>query len=120
MNKSYDLEGAECLIPLLRVIQAEIGERHFAVRSLNRRIREVSNDKHLPQLTRQAIIAPLTAASSTHRLELRRAKKELEKLGCECNAIDPRTVHIPGLNGTHESGFTWRVGQADIHTLQTE
>lgn len=120
MNKSYDLHGAESLIPLLRVIQNEIGERQYAIRSLARRVQETSETKGPSQQAARTKKASLNAEISAHRLEIRLAQKELKTLGCECDSIDPRTVHIPGENGTHESGFTWRVGQADIHTLQTE
>ncbi len=120
MNKTYDLHGAESLIPLLRVIQREIGERKSAIRNLSKRIQGIDFDFARPESLRRAEVTNLQAEAATHRKEIRLAAAELERLGCAFDTSDPRTVHIPGANGTHEHGYTWRVGQAQISELATE
>lgn len=120
MNKSYDLHGAESLIPLLRVIQREIGERKRAIRRLSLESQAVNRDITRPEAERKAEIGRLQATAATHRKEIRLAAAELEDLGCAFDTLDPQTVHIPGANGTHEAGYTWRVGQAQISELAAD
>lgn len=115
MTKSYDYDGAERLIPLLRVMNREISERRDAIRSASIRIKQLRSDTSLSVRERRTQEGFLHAEIANHKRELRLANKELSRLGCLVDELDPSTVHIPGQDGAIDSGYIWRVGEAQVH-----
>ena len=89
------------LVPLLRSIGQEILERVDALARLEARVRELSPDAHADEIARHA------ADSAEHKRELRHAERELERLGCSIDGIDPLTFRI-AVN--EDVGFLWSMG----------
>lgn len=117
MTKSYDYDGAERLIPLLRVMNREISERSAAIRDASIRIKQLRNDTALSVRERRTQEGFLHAEVSNHKREMRLINKELSKLGCLVDELDPTTVHIPGRDGALDNGYIWRVGEAQVHEI---
>ena len=117
MTKSYDNHGAERLIPLLRVMNREISERSDAIRSAYRRINQVRRNRELPARERRIQEGFLQAEIATHKREVRLANKELARLGCLVDELDPSTVLIPGRDGDLGRGFIWRAGEARVEEV---
>ena len=101
-NIGYDRQHALRLVPLLRSIMREICERSSAIAQL---------ETHLEKLSRPGKKSPgfydLQARLSTHRRELRLARKELSHLGCVLDGSHPMRVRIPGNSGELSHGYTW-------------
>ncbi len=101
-NIGYDRQHALRLVPLLRSIMREVCERSTAIAQL---------ETHLEKLSRPGKKSPdfydLQARLSTHRRELRLARKELSRLGCVLDGSNLMRVHIPGNNGEFDHGYTW-------------
>ncbi len=89
MDKTYEREDAERMMPLLRSIGREIKERSRAIRELEAR-RAAAGD---------AFAGSLDAQLSSHRLALRRVNKELERLGLSVDESNPPRILIPGTEG---------------------
>ncbi|TDJ69318.1 MAG: DUF2203 family protein [Planctomycetota bacterium] len=115
MKKSYDLENAKKLVPLLESIAAEIRERLASVRELDAKATALFEDKL--ETTRYL---NLLAELATHRRELRLAKKECEGLGCVLEQGQPTRIYIPGSNGRIDSGFRWEAGDSTIRHATPE
>jgi len=115
-HRSYDHDGAERLIPLLRALGREIRERSDAINEAERAIRALRRSD-LATRERRIREGFLLAEISTHKRELRQVNRELTRLGCLVDESDPSTVHIPGEDGGHEQGFVWRSGEAEIHEV---
>jgi len=92
MNKRYDLNHAERLVPLLEVIVSEVLERTRLVRALKRESEPVEEGvaPSPEELERRAQIA-------THRREIRLSIKELERLGCVGDDMQPLHAYIARL-----------------------
>jgi hypothetical protein len=105
VKRAYDPDNAERLRPLLEGIAREIEERNQAIRRLNRGSRSGAG-RHLDAAERTALLA-------THKLQRRLAVEELEALGCSVDPDDPRTVLVPGPDGTLESGYELCFGEPE-------
>jgi hypothetical protein len=116
-HRSYDHDGAERLIPLLRVLDREIRERGEAVAAAERALRALRRNAELSPRERRIREGYLHAEISNHKRELRQVNRELARLGCLVDDGDPSTVHIPGEDGDHGRGFVWRAGEAEIHEV---
>lgn len=112
MKKAYDYARADRLVPLLRSVNGEIRDRKHAVRRLERQLAQLSSDEDEYFLVQ--------AELANHRLEIRRAREELEQLGCVVDEANPLRVLIPGENGALEQGFAWEVGDAQVRALLSE
>jgi hypothetical protein len=111
MNRRYTPQHAEELIPFLRSIADEIGERSRAIEHLERVLASKA-EKRAP-LTRESRDAG--AALAHQRRELRLAKQELERLGCIQDEEDPLRIRIPGEDGTLETGYAWIPSDDRLH-----
>jgi Uncharacterized conserved protein (DUF2203) len=97
----YTPQRAEQLLPILRSIAREIGERTRAIEGLEESLE--------PSAHARSARAPrdLGAELAHHRRELRFAKQELARFGCTLIENCPLRILIPGEDGELESGFTW-------------
>jgi|GEM_PF-808722 len=118
MKKSYDYDGAESLVPLLRVLNREIQERSEAIRGASRQIRKLrASRRRLSGRELRHQVDCLRAEIANQKREVRLAERELSQLGCSVDATDPTTVLIPGRDGNLEGGYSWRPGDSHVHTL---
>ena len=115
MNRAYDRDKATQLVPLLEAIFEEVAERRREVRLLEKQMVRAKREASHPEE-----IARLQARLSTHRRELRLARREFERLGCVVDENDPNRVIIPGSNGALERGFHWAAGESDVTRLVTD
>lgn len=102
-HKNYDREQAASLLPLLRSIAAEIDERSQDVQrlealesALRPSARAHSND-----------LAELGAELALNRMEIERARRELERLGCAIDTLAPLALRIPARATGRPSSFVW-------------
>ncbi|MBL8863890.1 MAG: DUF2203 family protein [Planctomycetes bacterium] len=103
MNRhSYDPERASALLPLLRSITGEIRERMEAVDLLERELQGLGRARHERERRGE-----IEAELAVQRRELRVARRELERLGCQLDEDHPLRVLIPGVGGTLDRGFAW-------------
>ena len=105
MKRTYDRTEAENLRPLLESIATELDERSVAIASIERRQRRlkiegVSDD----------VYGNLTADLANHKREIRLATEELERLGASVDVGSRSVVHLPGPDGSLESGFRVSAG----------
>ena len=112
MKRTYDLDQAQKLIPLLDSITVEVVERAQAIRDLSRELRRLRREDGPTEE-----ILNLQADLSIQRRSLRHCTEELEALGCYVDEGHPLAVIIPGPDGTHESGYRWEVGSVEIAQL---
>ena len=112
MKKAYDTDGARRLVPYLRATHREIRERMDTVRRLENRLRL------LPEEERKT--SPVNATLSTHRREIREAKRDLLRLGCELDELGPFQVRIPGEDGRLEHGFAWAPGDPTVREVEAD
>jgi len=115
MRKAYDNRSADRLVPLLRNIHKELRERSDAVRRLENRVRNLSE-----QELDSTVFYNLQAELATHHRETRLAKKELARLGCALDESHPYRVLIPGVNGELEPGFAWALGDTRVQATPGE
>jgi len=111
MNRRYTSQRAAELVPFLRSISNEIGERSRAIEQLE--VVLASNAEKRAPLTRASRDAGATLAHQ--RRELRIAKQELERLGCVQDEDDPARIRIPGEDGSLETGYTWIPSDDRLH-----
>jgi hypothetical protein len=100
----YDRRRANELLPLLGAIGREIQERTNELERLENRIELFSS---LPSSDAEEI-RRLVAEAATHRRELRRARLELERLGCSVVGTAPLTFRIPVREGRERTSFVWQ------------
>ncbi len=112
MKKAYDVESAGRLVPFLQATHREIRERADRVRRLENKLRLVGADD--PEST------PIQADLSTQRREIRQAKRDLSRLGCEIDELGTFQVLIPGVDGRLESGYLWAPGDTQVRTAETD
>jgi hypothetical protein len=95
-------QRALALAPLLASIGREIQERSTALgRLLVQR-----------EIGRGSPYGPLAGACATHRCELRRAHKELERLGCQLVSLNPRVFRVEGTERNADSALFWCTDEA--------
>lgn len=109
MNRSYDSRNADRLIPLLRSVQRELRERADHIRGL--RVRMANLPRTAAGLDEQRTIQ---AELAHHKLEVRLARKEIERLGCAIDEQRPERVLIPGVDGDLAKGFAWSFGEGHV------
>lgn len=109
MTRTYDSQGADQLIPLLRSVQREMRERADLIRGLRLRIDKLAQDPDS-----QAALRALQAELANHKREIRLARKELERLGCAIDEERPERVLIPGDDGDLARGFAWSFGEGHV------
>ena len=112
MKKAYDREKAVQLVPLLRSIVHELVERTQAIETLEASLAETSppNAKRR-QAARE--VFHVQADLAHQRRDLRLAKQELARLGCEIDPDHPLRVLIPGEHGEVEDGYIWALDDAE-------
>jgi hypothetical protein len=91
----YAEPQAEKLLPLLVSIGREVKNRIRAIDELEQKLAKYGPSNP----ARDMAATELVAQVSLHKRELRRALKELERLGCDLDADHPLRILIPGLNG---------------------
>ena len=112
MKKAYDAQTASRLVPFLQVTHSEIRERLDQVRRLENRLRL------LP--ARERASSHTSASLSVHRREIRQAKRDLQRLGCEFDELGPFQVLIPGEDGRLEHGFAWTAGEDMVKPVEAD
>src|SRR5947208_2348457 len=111
----YTREGAERLVPMLRSIGGEIGERTRSVERLERSLGSRSSTR--PGMPVSMAVKGLEASLAQQRRELRLAKQELARFGC---ALEGTRITIPGEDGTLEHGYTWSMDDDRLHATPAE
>lgn len=112
MKKAYDVQSADRLVPFLAATHREIRERADQVRRLENRLRLLSDEERTT--------SPAHAALAIHRREIRQAKRELRRLGCEVEEFGPFQVLIPGADGRLEHGYAWTAGDSGVRSVETD
>lgn len=110
---SYDPERASSLLPLLRSITAEIRERSDAIDAFERELQDLGAPRR-----GQERRGDIEAGLSVQRRELRVARRELERLGCELDQDHPLRVLIPGADGELDHGFAWSPIDEKLESLE--
>jgi hypothetical protein len=105
MNRRFSPEHAERLVPILRSIACEIGERTRAIEQLESTLESAAT------LPRGTDIRGIQAALAHQRRELRFAKRELARLGCAVDDDHPLRILVPGADGTFAGGYSWNPGE---------
>jgi len=98
MNLIHQPAWARNVLPLVRSIVGEIRERRVAVRQLE-------SAATVEGLEQQRL---LCGECAIHRAELRRAKRELERLGCVLLSLDPPAVAISSLDHALQGCVIWQ------------
>ena len=105
-HKLYDRRSARELLPLLGAIGRELQERREALERLEARLERLKQEPHSdPDEVRE-----LVAETASHRLGLRLARNELDRLGCSVVGTEPLTIRIPGRVGEARRSFVWQTG----------
>ena len=108
-RKVYDAHKAEHLIPLLRSITNEIQEREEAIDRATAHLMAT-------EATHDAVLRTnLEAERAVHKRELRFARRELERLGCELDADYPLRVLIPSSGSDVKRNFAWSPSDEKLH-----
>ena len=103
MNNRFTPERAERLLPILRSIAREIGERSRAIERLESALASATTRPRGADVRARAVSAEL----AHQRRELRFAQRELARLGCALDEDHPLRIRIPGEDGTLAGGYTW-------------
>ena len=103
-DSTYDIHGANRLLPLLRSIGKEIEER---TESLERLEASIALQPAGSQTTEARA---LVAEAASQRRELRHAREELQRFGCSVLGTAPLTIRIPGRVGEAKKSFVWQTG----------
>lgn len=112
MKKAYDAQSAVRLVPFLEATHREIRERADQVRRLENRLRLLSDEERA--------LSPSLAVLAIHLREIRQAKRELARLGCEVEELGPFQVLIPGADGRIEHGFAWTAGESSVRPVEAD
>ncbi len=104
-DSTYDIRGANRLLPLLRSIGKEIEERTEALARLEGRIERLHPENRVTPEARAII-----AEAASQRRELRYAREELQRFGCSVLGTAPLTIRIPGRVGEAKKSFVWQTG----------
>ena len=100
MKRRYEIEDAIRLQPLLESIQREIEERSVAIQGWTRRLQRLQEEGADERTVTNAV-----AELANHKRELRHALEELEPFGCVAEPGVHTEIHIPGPDGSLESGY---------------
>lgn len=113
-KKSFARRDAEQLLPLVRSIGREIGERSRATTALEARLTELSEERD----AHRDEIAHIESELSTQRRELRRIERELAELGCNLDEDHPLRILFPGRGET----FAWEgpLGRTNFYRRPSE
>ena len=111
-NKQYTRRQALSMIPLLEGITVEIADRQTRVLGIESMIQALRPTAHVHKEDIQSHQAEL----ASQRMELRRAGKELDRLGCSLALTDPLEVFIPG----EDENFGWRPGETFLRQAAIE
>ncbi|MFT4710689.1 MAG: hypothetical protein ACJAZ8_000018 [Planctomycetota bacterium] len=111
-NNKYTRTQALSLIPLLKGITVEIADRQTKVLTIESMIQALRPTARVHKDDIQSHQAEL----ASQRMELRRAGKELDRLGCSLALTDPLEVFIPGM----DENFGWRPGEAFLREAAIE
>ena len=103
MNHRFTPERAERLVPILRSIASEIGERTRAIERLESALDSTTTPQRETEMRTRALGAEL----AHQRRELRFAQRELARLGCTLDGDHPLRILIPGADGTFAGGYSW-------------
>ena len=116
MNRAYERNDAQRLIPLLDAIFREVAERRHEVRLLEKQLVRCKRD---PSSTSEDELTRLRARLALHRRELRMARKEFKRLGCVVDEHNPNRVLIAGKTGkgTTSWAFAWDAGNENVSRL---
>ncbi|MAB79572.1 MAG: hypothetical protein CMJ89_09500 [Planctomycetes bacterium] len=108
-NSTYDVRGANRLLPLLNSIGREIQERTEALDQLEDQIGCLSSSNRTTERT-GALLAQASAEAATQRRAIRQVREELQRFGCSVLGTDPLTIRIPGRVGEAKKSFVWQTG----------
>lgn len=119
-NVTYDREQTRQLQPLLLSIGREIRERSAVLSFLVSALDEL-DDREAESSARE-VRQMLASEASTQRRELKRAKGELEELGCSLLRRSPVTIHIPGTEDGEDRTVIWRLretkkGESEVEQI---
>lgn len=93
--RTYAIQEAERLLPLLRAIRRELRERTHETARL-----ETLREALAPSPRAHAgDLALVESELSNHRRELRRAEQEVERLGCRIDLDRPLRIVVPSDQG---------------------
>ena len=104
-NSTYDILGANRLLPLLQSIGKELEERTEVLEDLERQLEDLEHTER-PASEVRALIAE----AAMQRRELRLAREELQRFGCTVLGTTPLTIRIPGRVGEAKKSFVWQTG----------
>lgn len=116
MNKAYDTQHAQQLVPLLESIVREVADRLHEIRILESRIGRIEAEAG-EQASSEFF--DLKASLATHRREIRLATRELERLGCVVDGRHPLRIIIPGSDGNLDHGFQWDPSDPMLRRVST-
>jgi hypothetical protein len=105
VKRTYDRTEAENLRPLLESIAKELDERSIAIANLERRQRRLKLEGVSGE-----VMGNLVAELATHKREIRLATEELDRLGASADVGSKTVVHLPGPDGSLETGFRVSAG----------
>lgn len=114
MKQEYDREKAARLVPLLRSITRELSERTEAIELLEARLDTRGGVGKREPSAESAITRSELAQQ---RRDLRLARQELARLGCELDEDHPLRVLIPGKRGDLQTGFAWSLADEEPQPL---
>ena len=118
MKQAYDRNDAQKLVPLLDSIFREVAERRREVRLLEKQLSAMKREGAEPETAEQDRMVQLRAQLALHRRELRLARKEFERLGCEVDEHNPNRVLILGANG--RQAFRWDAGDTAVQRILSD
>ena len=104
-DSTYDIRGANRLLPLLSSIAQEIEERTEALERLEQELENLERQNRRSHEERVLI-----AEAASQRRELRHAREELQRFGCSVLGTAPLTIRIPGRVGEAKKSFVWQTG----------
>ena len=113
MNTTYDRHDAQKLVPLLDAIFREVADRRHEIRLLEKQLVRAKRESAADE-----VLLTLRARLASHRRELRLARKEFERLGCQVDDHNPNRVLIAGPRG--ERSFRWDAGDESVHRLVSD
>ncbi|MEO0480151.1 MAG: DUF2203 family protein [Planctomycetota bacterium] len=113
MDKTYNLQEANSVVPLLTSIAREVEERRSELRQLRRDLRNLSSASTPEGL--DSSIADLEIRLRECEAGFRESLAEVEELGGHVLRLQPLTVHLNGRTKTGKVVFCWQVGETGIH-----
>lgn len=118
MKQVHDRNDAQKLVPLLDAIFREVAERRREVRLLEKQLAALKRDGSEQDTLDTDQTVELRARLAVQRRELRLARKEFERLGCEVDEHNPNRVLILGPNG--RQAYRWDAGDSAVQRILTD